>query len=324
MDGCGGVELPVSNAQVSAIITHRASDYVAPAPEKFAIQFASWPENVAMPAMTLSLEHQPLDGAPIEKIVVVDHITHEYLGPFRSASLPGHLIHIVLDGEVADYEVGGRLQRLTPGTGIWHYENDLIRGRIVRSPWAFYSAQFVGPMPPPPFERRVFPVSSRAVALFQSLLDAWNDTSSPPMLRHLQTFSLLAQLLIEMFPRSHERHQTDAPTHLWWQIETKLREDLGQPIDLQKLQTIGRRSLRSIVRACRLAVGTSPMRRIKELRLSYARGLVQYSHTPITEIALRVGYGRVQELSRDYRQRFGVSPRDDRLAGPNYKQTPHE
>ena len=179
-------------------------------------------------------------------------------------------------------------------------------------------------MPPPPFEERVFPTTPRATEVFQSLLDAWNDESGPPMMRHLRTFALLAQLLLEMMPESACQHQTDAPTHLWWQIETKLRENLGQPIDLRKLEAIGRRSQRSIVRACQLAVGTSPMRRIRELRLSYARGLVHYSQMSLTEIALRIGYSRVQELSRDYRRRFGISPRDDRRAGPNYKQKPHE
>jgi hypothetical protein len=109
--------------------------------------------------------------------------------------------------------------------------------------------------------------------MFQSLLDAWNDESGPPILRHLRTFSLLAQVLMEMLPNSTCPHQVDAPTHLWWQIEAKLREDLGQLIDLRTLQLIGRRSQRSILQACRLAVGTSPMRRVKELRLSYARGL---------------------------------------------------
>jgi AraC-like DNA-binding protein len=273
--------------------------------------------------MTLALEHQPLDGAPIQKIILVDRVTHDYVGPFKSASLPGHLIHVVLTGEV-DYEVGSRIQRLMPGTGVWHYENEPIKGRIVKSPWIFYSALFVGSMPPPPFEERVFPTTPRATEVFQSLLDAWNDELGPPMMRHLRTFALLAQLLLEMMPESTCQHQTDAPTHLWWQIETKLRENLGQPIDLRKLQAIGQRSQRSIVRACQLAVGTSPMRRIRELRLSYARGLVHYSQMSLTEIALRIGYSRVQELSRDYHRRFGISPRNDRRAGPDYKQKPHE
>jgi transcriptional regulator GlxA family with amidase domain len=62
------------------------------------------------------------------------------------------------------------------------------------------------------------------------------------------------------------------------------------------------------------------MKRVKELRMSYARGLVLYSQMSMTEIALRVGYGRVQELSRDYHRRFGRTPREDRRAGPDYQR----
>jgi len=60
------------------------------------------------------------------------------------------------------------------------------------------------------------------------------------------------------------------------------------------------------------------MKRLKELRLGHARGLVQHSDLPITEIAFRVGYGRSQEFSRDYHHRFGVSPREDRRQPPSY------
>jgi AraC family transcriptional regulator len=74
-----------------------------------------------------------------------------------------------------------------------------------------------------------------------------------------------------------------------------------------------------MIRACRLAVGVSPMKRVKEIRLSYARGLVLYSQLPMTEIAMRVGYSRVQELSRDYHRRYGLTPSEDRQSGPDYR-----
>jgi transcriptional regulator GlxA family with amidase domain len=60
------------------------------------------------------------------------------------------------------------------------------------------------------------------------------------------------------------------------------------------------------------------MKRLKELRLGYARGLVQHTDLPMTEIAFRIGYSRSQELSRDYRLRFHITPRDDRNGTPSY------
>ena len=138
------------------------------------------------------------------------------------------------------------------------------------------------------------------------------------MTRHLRVFSILMQLLSEVLPADIRGHRAERETHLWWEIETRLREDLGQPINLQMLQKISCRSLRAITRSCRSAVGVTPIRRVKDIRLSYARGLVLYSRLSLTEIALRVGYSRVQELSRDYHRQFGIAPRDDRRAGPDY------
>jgi len=46
--------------------------------------------------------------------------------------------------------------------------------------------------------------------------------------------------------------------------------------------------------------------------------LVQPSDFPIAEVASRVGYERVHELSRDYRKHFGIAPTFDRKRGPDY------
>ena len=142
------------------------------------------------------------------------------------------------------------------------------------------------------------------------------------MTRHLRVLARLTELLLELLPSDLRTDRTDVHTDLWWDIETRLREDLSRPIDMRLLQDLSGRSVRSIIRACHLAVGMPPMKRIKKLRLSYARGLSLYSQLSLTEIALRVGYGRVQELSRDYRRQFGVTPTEDRQAGPDYRNYP--
>ena len=142
------------------------------------------------------------------------------------------------------------------------------------------------------------------------------------MTRHLQVLAGLTQLLLELLPSELCNDSTDAQADLWWDIETKLREDLSRAIDMRLLQKLSGHSQRSIIRACHMAVGMPPMKRVKKLRLSYARGLILYSQLSLTEIALRVGYGRVQELSRDYRRQFGVTPTEDRQTGPDYRNYP--
>jgi AraC-like DNA-binding protein len=264
-------------------------------------------------------KYPPLEGGLIQGVVLVDRLTRPAANAFHAPSLPGHLLHFVVQGEV-EQEVSGQRQRLVPGTAVWYYENEAVQGRILKAPWVYYTVNFTAArLAPPPFEQRVWRAGPAMGNCFQALLSAWRDTSVPPIARHVRVFALLLDLLLEAMPAVSPAHRVDIGTHLWWDIEAKLREDLGQPIDLLFLQSLVRRSRHSIIRACRLAVGLSPMKRVKEIRLSYARGLVLYSLLPMTEIALRVGYSRVQELSRDYHQKYGLTPTADREAGPDYR-----
>ena len=64
------------------------------------------------------------------------------------------------------------------------------------------------------------------------------------------------------------------------------------------------------------SVGVSPLRRLNQLRLSMAHGLVILSNLSISEIADRVGYPRVHELSRDYHKHFGATPTEHREQYP--------
>lgn len=72
----------------------------------------------------------------------------------------------------------------------------------------------------------------------------------------------------------------------------------------------------TIARACQRVHQQSPMRRLKAIRLSMARGLVHQSTMRISEIADHVGYTRQHELARDYRRHFGASPTMDRKHPP--------
>jgi AraC-like DNA-binding protein len=206
---------------------------------------------------------------------------------------------------------------------VWYHEDETVYGQIVKAPWTFYTVSFrARRLAPPPFEHRVWPTTARASQLCRQLLTAWRDLEPSPVTRQLRVLALMNELLLELLPTPPTTDATDARTDLWWDIEARLRQDLSRPIDIRMLQKLCGRSQRSIIRACHLAVGTPPMKRVKKLRLSYARGLVLYSQLSLTEIAFQVGYGRVQELSRDYRRQFGATPTEDRRAGPDYRQYP--
>jgi AraC-like DNA-binding protein len=277
-------------------------------------------QNVAIPAMNRTDSNASLRGALIDEVVLVDRICRVEPGDFKSQSLPGHLIHVVTEGEV-EQRAGGVMQHYGAGQAIWYCEDEPVYGRALKVPWVFYTVNFLAPaLPPPPLDQRVCTVEPQTVARMEQLFDTWRNADMPPLLRHVRVHALLLQCIADLLPADSQRHRVDTFTQLWWEIELHVRRNPDAPIDLKYLRRITGQSQRSIVRACHLAVGLSPMKRVKQIRLSYARGLVQLSNLTMTEIALRVGYSRVQEFSRDYREHYGRTPTDDRRAGPNYRE----
>ncbi len=102
----------------------------------------SVPTHVAIPAMNDSSSEPPIEGSVIRSIVLVDQVTRPTANLFQSTSPPGHLLHLMLAGEV-EQEVSGQIQRLRPGLGAWYFENEPVRGKIVQAPWTFLTVNFL-------------------------------------------------------------------------------------------------------------------------------------------------------------------------------------
>ncbi len=232
---------------------------------------------------------------------------------FVASSLPGHLLHVVLRGRVRQ-QCNGRSYDLRPRTAMWYHEDELVRGEA-SAPWEFYSVNFLAPsLPPPEFSERSsvapWPV---ALELCERLHAAWRDGSRGEEQRSLAVHGALHQLLACLRPRRQDV-RIDDRARLWWWLETEVRKRLREPIDLAGIAALSGVSPATIDRSCRHAVGIAPMRRIKQVRLSLARGLLARDDLSIGEIAEMVGYGRIHEFSRDFRKAFGLPPSHDRRA----------
>jgi len=235
---------------------------------------------------------------------------------FVAYSPPGHLLHLVIVGEVRQ-RCNGREYHLRRGDMLWYHENESVEGFCSLAPWRFYSVVFHAPsLPPPDFSQRVSRVDVRqAGKMFSDLHAAWQDNSDGESRRALRCHAALSRILLC-------RHPPDLPSagarpenwlgQLWWNIENQVRQNLGRAYTLNSLAAMARTSPATIHRASLSAVRISPVRRIKTLRLEMARGLLIYSQLSVTEIAEKTGYERVNELSRDIRKEFGASPREIR------------
>jgi len=70
---------------------------------------------------------------------------------------------------------------------------------------------------------------------------------------------------------------------------------------------------RQLHRLFRSHTGMSPTEYYRDLRLRHARLMMLNTTTPIVEIAVAAGFSTHSHFTRCYRERFGVSPRADRL-----------
>jgi AraC-like DNA-binding protein len=261
---------------------------------------------------------------PIQRIVLVDELVRPRQVEFRAESTPGHLVHVVESGEVS-LVADGRPEAFREGAVVWYHEAELIEGRIVRAPWRFITINFIAPaIAPPPDDRRILPAGPQTLALARRLLALWRDRSMPALERNLRCVATLADLLLDFMPLGETPIAASvypqSAVGRWWSAEKALREHLDEPADLHAIARLAGLSVRTTIRACKAATGMPPVQRLRELRLTYAHTLLHYSELTITEIAFRVGYARVQEFSRDFKKRYGCTPRDMRKNPPDYRR----
>jgi AraC-like DNA-binding protein len=265
----------------------------------------------------------PIDTDLIKKIILVDRVRREQPVAYRSSSLPGHLIHLIISGEV-EQSWSAHTQVLKAGDLAWYHEDEMAAGQIISAPWEFYTVNFLAPgLSPPPFTARVSRADSECHRLFESLLATWQDVETPPIRRQLRSHACLLQLLAHVIPDQNAHFMADCNTESWWRVESILRRDLSVPLNLKALEEISGSSARTLNRACLRATGVSPMRRVKQIRLSYAKGLLLYSQRTISEIAYAVAYSRPQEFSRDFHREYGLTPTEERRSGPDYRTLEH-
>ncbi|MBP6507703.1 MAG: helix-turn-helix transcriptional regulator [Opitutaceae bacterium] len=255
-----------------------------------------------------------IGASPVETIRLVEHFARPAPGvAFTATSLPGHLIHLVVAGEV-EQTCNGRHQRLRPGTVVWYHEDEWVEGRILRAPWIYYSVNFAAPaLSPPDFDQRLMTGRAALTKIFAALHAAW--LTPPSRARDCLGQAHLLTLLAGIDAHRDRGAPATPAGKLWWEVETWARQHIDRALTLDELCAHSGRSANTLARACREAVGLAPMKRLKQIRLSLARGLVRHSDLNMTEIALRIGYGRVHEFSRDYRKAHGAPPTADRAAG---------
>jgi len=246
-------------------------------------------------------------AGPVEFVCGIWKFVHEAGGGSRCRSLPGHLLHLVLEGHY-QLRTNKREYAIRPGDVIYYHETEDVEWLGNQERVTFLSVGFsASKLPPLPLDMRVFPSDGVIRKNFHAFYEA--SLLSDRTERNFKVFSALLAVLGHIQEKKHAfSSASEEENSSWWRLEDRLRRERRFRPMLEELAEMAHCSKAGIVRNCRRATGQSPMSRIRQLRMEEAKGLLRFSTLNITQIAEYLGYPRVNEFSRDYSNYFKHPP----------------
>jgi len=97
-----------------------------------------------------------------------------------------------------------------------------------------------------------------------------------------------------------------------------MEQNLANPMAISAIAGQLGLSTRQFERLCSATVGLTPGALYRQLRLRYADWLVENTSRSITDIALDAGFADASHFTRQFKDRFGVSPSKRRLAPTSF------
>lgn len=94
-----------------------------------------------------------------------------------------------------------------------------------------------------------------------------------------------------------------------------MEQNLEEPLAVPEIARRVDLSQRHLVRLFKRYTKHSVVQYYRDIRLDRGRALVTQTDMSVLEIAVACGFGSVGHFSRAYRGRFGITPREDRVAG---------
>jgi len=244
---------------------------------------------------------------PVERINGIWKFVRKPGRASRCRSLPGHLLHLVLEGGYR-LRTNGRTYDIHSGDVIYYHESEEVEWLGNDQTVIFLSVGFTASnLAPLPLDRRTFPSDRKIRQDFQAL---YNYSLLPGREERIfKTYAALLAILGQIELRTGGFSQIPGYTDgSWWAVEEYLRRNRRFRPTLDELASLANCSRPTIVRLCRRATGTSPHLRLQQLRMEEAKGLLRFSTLTITEVAEYLGYSRLNEFSREFSKYFHHPP----------------
>ncbi|RMD75495.1 MAG: AraC family transcriptional regulator [Lentisphaerae bacterium] len=222
-------------------------------------------------------------------------------------SRPGHLLHLMLDGEYW-LTTNGRRYLMQAGDMVYYHDGEDVIWEGTAQKAEFLAFGFFAPaIQPPPLHQRHFRAPEKVRELFlEAEAVAMNETNE--FRRTCRLHSSLLHIL-SLLPIDLEVLDVNSVyAELWWRVEEWIRNTHSYHIHLAELCRRFFTTRSTLHRSCVRATGLSPHKRIRHLRMDAARGFLLYTPMSIGEIAGHLGYGRMHEFSREFSSYFGMAP----------------
>ena len=231
---------------------------------------------------------------------------------WTSRPLADHLLWCVLDGR-GELELTGRRQELHPGVCAVFGPGDAPRAthdphrRLLVFGMHFDVATDNGPAAPEPRWGEV--LDREFLGVLARTSDAYFRRGDP-LGRH-QAELCLEQLIALVWDAVHRPDRTATDTAVD-EIARQLRQDPGRVWTVSEMADGALLSRAQFTRRFIKQFGMSPAQYLIQARIDRAHQLLTESGMTVTETAAALGYTDVPYFSRQYRQRTGRTPSQDR------------
>ncbi|MBF9017229.1 MULTISPECIES: AraC family transcriptional regulator [unclassified Oceanispirochaeta] len=251
----------------------------------------------------------PCGSCPIENITGVWRFQRPALHNNKTSSLPGHLLHYIIDGSYT-VRIGSKVYYPQKGNTLYYYGGEEVIWEGNDSEVDFYSVGFTGtgiPVLSP--DERIINTAAGTNEKWDNLWDISNnvDLNNGALL----SYSILLDILASIF-WNNKKQIVQTNSKNWQSIENMIRSEGLYHIPVEQLSEKAGLSRSSIYSLCRNEVGSTPNQRLKDIRIEEAKGLLKYSEMRIGEISDYLGYKRIHDFSREFRKESGISGREYR------------